>query len=110
MANTPPSRSYRLFSDTVCLACAYALSAPAKATGAAVSANPATRIRLVMEVERTCAIGHLLGDVPKGITVPSVCELYWLGGSPTCQRVRPRAARSLYLSRRRSPYCPPRWF
>src|SRR5262245_59560297 len=56
MAKTPPSRSYRLFSGMVCWACAYAFSAPAKtASGAAVSASPATAVRLVIEVETDCA-------------------------------------------------------
>jgi hypothetical protein len=57
MAKTPPSRSYRLFSGVVCAACAYALSAPAQtAIGAtaAVSASPATTLRLVTEVETVC--------------------------------------------------------
>src|SRR5215475_10927908 len=60
MAKTPPSRSYRLFSGVVCLACAYALSA--KAAGAAVSASPATTLRLVMEVKTAFFIGHSLID------------------------------------------------
>src|SRR5215212_521204 len=52
MAKMPPSRSYRLlspfFSAAGCLACAYALSAPAIATGAALRASPATALRLVI--------------------------------------------------------------
>src|SRR5215217_7372987 len=65
MANTPPSRSYRFFSDVVfsavvCWACAWVLSAPAKATGAAVAASPATTLRLVRELVNSWAIGHLL--------------------------------------------------
>src|SRR4051794_28149964 len=62
MAKTPPNRSYRFFSGMVCWACAYALSAPAKATGAAVSARPATTLRLVRDVEESFAIGHSLID------------------------------------------------
>src|ERR1700694_1873717 len=85
MAKTPPRRSYRLFSGMICLACACALSPPAKATGATASASPATTPRLVIEVETACVMGHLLGDVPKGIAVPSVCELYWRGDLSTCQ-------------------------
>ena len=55
MAKTPPSRSYRLFSGTVCLSCACALSAAANTvTGAAASASPATTFRLVIEVETVC--------------------------------------------------------
>jgi hypothetical protein len=55
MAKTPPSRSYRLFSGTVCLSCACALSAAAKTvTGAAASASPPTTLRLVIEVETIC--------------------------------------------------------
>ena len=57
MAKTPPSRSYKLFSGVACLACAYALSAPANTvTGAATSASPATTLRLVIEVETACAM------------------------------------------------------
>jgi hypothetical protein len=37
----------------------------------AVSASPATTLRLVIEVERACTIGYLLGDGFEGITVPS---------------------------------------
>src|SRR6185312_6118148 len=55
MAKTPPSRSYRLFSGTVCLSCACALSAAANTVaGAAASASPATTLRRVMEVETVC--------------------------------------------------------
>src|SRR5713226_7394044 len=73
MAKTPPSRSYRLFSGMVCLACAYTLSASAKATGTAVSASPATTLRLVIEVERARAIGYLLGDGSKRMLAPCTC-------------------------------------
>ena len=45
-----------------CLAWAYAGSAPAKATGAAVSASPMTARRLVRDVDKSCFIGHLLGN------------------------------------------------
>src|SRR5579859_3376569 len=52
MAKAPPSRSYRLFSGMVCLACAYALFAPANTViGAAVRASPATTLRLEIELE-----------------------------------------------------------
>src|SRR5262245_10853004 len=61
MAKTPPRRSYRLFSDLVSLACAYARSAPVNAAGTVVSASPATALRLVMEVKRGRAMGQLLG-------------------------------------------------
>src|SRR5215204_1052296 len=62
MAKTPPSRSYRLFSGLRCSAWAYASPTPAKATGAAVSASPATALRLVMDVDEGCAISQLLSD------------------------------------------------
>src|ERR1700688_5095199 len=62
MAKTPPSRSYKLFSGVVSLACAFTLSAPANtAIGAAVSASPATTLRLVIDVETTCAMVTSLG-------------------------------------------------
>src|SRR6478672_4034104 len=57
MANTPPSRSYKLFSGAVCVLCARAISAVANTlTGAAATANPATTLRLVIEVEPHWAI------------------------------------------------------
>src|SRR5215213_717688 len=59
MAKTPPSRSYKLFSGVVCLACACAFLAPAKAAGPVTSANPATTPLLVMEVLRARAMFHL---------------------------------------------------
>jgi hypothetical protein len=52
MAKTPPSRSYKLFSGMVCVACAWALSAAANIViGAVVTASPATTFRLVIELE-----------------------------------------------------------
>src|SRR6476646_5474316 len=74
MAKTPPSRSYRLFSGVVCLACAYALSAAANAIGEALSASPATMLRLVIEVEMSCAIAHFLGDGDR-LSPPPSCEV-----------------------------------
>src|SRR5262249_8674180 len=71
MAKTPPSRWYRLlscvvclvfFSAAACLAWAWTRSDPAKAIGAAVSASPATALRLVIEVEPSFAIVGLLWD------------------------------------------------
>src|SRR5262245_42318818 len=56
MANTPPSRSYKLFSGLVCVACAWALSAAANTViGAVATASPATTLRLVIELETDCA-------------------------------------------------------
>src|SRR6476659_7396356 len=82
----------------VCFACAYALSACASTViGAAVSANPATTLRLVMEVERTCAIGYVLG-----VRVHCRPSAYAPGNNPTCQWVR-RHARSVSSTHS---YCP----
>src|SRR5262249_56014309 len=51
MANTPPNRSYRLFSGMVCETCACALSAAVNTdSGAAVNASTATALRLVTKV------------------------------------------------------------
>src|SRR5665213_4296339 len=50
MAKTPPNRSYRVFSDVVCAACAIGLSGNT-ATGTAITASPATTLRLVSKVK-----------------------------------------------------------
>ena len=58
-------RSYRLFSGTVCLSCARALFAAINTVmGAAVSASPATTLRLVIEVETVCDMATSLARIP----------------------------------------------
>ena len=49
------------FSGVVCLACAYALSAPDKAIGEALSASPATTLRLV--IKSKCPVPLLISPV-----------------------------------------------
>src|SRR5687767_5549980 len=54
MAETPPSRSYRLFSGLVWVGCATAVfSAARTAAAVAVTASPATTPRLAIGVERS---------------------------------------------------------
>src|SRR4249920_1542824 len=57
MAKTPPSRSYRLFSGAACFDWAFALSARTNTVnGAAVTASPATTLRLVIKFETVRAM------------------------------------------------------
>src|SRR6185295_16801939 len=63
MAKTPPSRSYRLFSGAACFDWAFALSARTNTVnGAAVTASPATMLRLVIKFETVRAMITSRGD------------------------------------------------
>jgi hypothetical protein len=66
------------FSGVVCLAAACALFAPAKTIGEALSASPVIMLRLVREVEMSCAIAHFLsgGDrLSPTVPCPPGCEV-----------------------------------